>query len=147
MNELKLQFEKEILPCEMKFLEILSFQVKIDNLKGKKVGLYFSASWCGPCLKFTTNLVVVYNELSPKGDFEVVFVSDDEDDKAFDMYFSKMPWLAVPFSDFETRDRLDDKFKVSGIPYLLILDENGRVLTNDGVEIIRDHGVKAYPFT
>ncbi|KAI8528274.1 hypothetical protein RHMOL_Rhmol12G0137400 [Rhododendron molle] len=122
-------------------------QVKIDNLKGKKVGLYFSASWCGPCRQFTPNLVEVYNELSPKGDFEIVFVSADEDDEAFKGYFSKMPWLAIPFFDSNTRDRLDELFKVMGIPYLVILDENGKVMTEDGVEFIQEYGVDAYPFT
>ncbi|XP_058194947.1 probable nucleoredoxin 1 [Rhododendron vialii] len=122
-------------------------EVKVDNLKGKKVGLYFSASWCGPCQQFTPNLVEVYNELSPKGDFEIVFVSADKDDEAFKGYFSKMPWLAIPFSDSSTRDRLDESFKVMGIPHLVILDENGKVVTEEGVEFIRDYGVDAYPFT
>ncbi|KAF7123899.1 hypothetical protein RHSIM_Rhsim12G0116700 [Rhododendron simsii] len=122
-------------------------EVKVDNLKGKKVGLYFSASWCGPCQQFTPNLLEVYNELSPKGDFEIVFVSRDRADEAFKGYFSKMPWLAIPFSDSSTRDRLDELFKVMGIPYLVILDENGKVVTEDGVEFIRDYGVDAYPFT
>ncbi|KAF7124237.1 hypothetical protein RHSIM_Rhsim12G0116900 [Rhododendron simsii] len=122
-------------------------QVKVDNLKGKKVGLYFSASWCGPCQQFTPNLVEVYNELSAKGDFEIVFVSADQDEEAFKGYFTKMPWLAIPFSDSNTRDQLDEVFKVMGIPYLVILDENGKVMTEDGVEFIRDYGVDAYPFT
>ncbi|KAJ0081692.1 hypothetical protein Patl1_09757 [Pistacia atlantica] len=122
-------------------------QVKIESLKGKKVGLYFSASWCGPCKRFTPVLVEVYTEISSKGDFEVVFVSADKDDEAFKGYFSKMPWLAIPFSDSETRDGLDELFKVRGIPYLVILDENGKVLTDSGVEIIREYGVEGYPFT
>lgn len=122
-------------------------QVKIDSLKGKKIGLYFSASWCGPCKRFTPILAEVYNELSRQGDFEVIFVSGDEDDEAFKGYFSKMPWLAVPFSDSETRDKLDELFKVMGIPHLVILDENGKVVSDGGVEIIREYGVEGYPFT
>ncbi|KAH7857457.1 hypothetical protein Vadar_012932 [Vaccinium darrowii] len=122
-------------------------QVKIDSLKGKKVGLYFSASWCGPCQRFTPTLVEIYNELLPKGDFEVVFVSADKDAEEFNGYFSKMTWLAIPFSDSKTRDRLDKLFKVMGIPYLVILDEDGKVMTGDGVAFIREYGVDAYPFT
>ncbi|KAK6931054.1 DC1, partial [Dillenia turbinata] len=121
--------------------------VKIQSLKGKKIGLYFSASWCGPCQRFTPNLVELYNELSEKGDFEVVFVSADEDDESFKGYFSKMPWLAIPFSDSETRDRLDGLFKVMGIPFLVIIDEDGKVVSDDGVEIVREYGVEGYPFT
>jgi len=116
-------------------------------LKGKKLGFYFSASWCGPCRGFTPTLVEVYNELSPNGDFEVVFVSADEDEEAFKSYFSKMPWLAIPFSDSETRSRLDELFNVNGIPHLALLDEAGKVITEDGVDIIRDYGAEGYPFT
>ncbi|KAL2547004.1 putative nucleoredoxin 1 [Forsythia ovata] len=122
-------------------------QVKVESLKGKKVGLYFSASWCGPCQSFTPKLVEVYNELLSDSKFEVVFVSADEDSESFNKYFSKMPWLAIPFSDSETRDGLDKLFDVSGIPHLVILDENGKKLTNEGVEIIKEHGVEGYPFT
>lgn len=122
-------------------------QVKVENVRGKKLGLYFSASWCGPCQKFTPNLVEVYNELLPKGDFEIVFVSGDEDDESFNGYFSKMPWLAVPFSDSETRDRLDELFSVRGIPHLVIIGENGKVLRDDGVKIIREYGAEGYPFS
>ncbi|PSS28624.1 Nucleoredoxin like [Actinidia chinensis var. chinensis] len=122
-------------------------QIKIDCLKGKKIGLYFSASWCGPCRRFTPKLAEVYNELSSRGDFEVIFVSADEDDESFKEYFSKMPWLAIPFSDSKTRDNLDGLFDVVGIPSLVILDENGVVLTKDGVDLICEYGADAYPFT
>ncbi|KAK4376871.1 hypothetical protein RND71_003167 [Anisodus tanguticus] len=122
-------------------------QVKLDTLKEKNVGLYFSASWCGPCQRFTPNLVEAYNELLPKGDFEVVFLTADQDDESFNEYFSKMSWLAVPFSDSETRERLDELFDVKGIPHLVILDASGKVVTDSGVEIIVEHGVEGYPFT
>ncbi|XP_074309882.1 putative nucleoredoxin 1 isoform X2 [Silene latifolia] len=58
-----------------------------------------------------------------------------------------MPWLAVPFSDSETCDNLEELFNVKETPHLVILDENGKVLTDDGVEIIRDYEAVAYPFT
>lgn len=123
-------------------------QVKIETVKGKKVGLYFSASWCGPCQRFTPSLVEAYNDLSSqRDDFELIFISGDEDDESFNDYFSKMPWLAIPFADSETRDRLDELFEVRGIPYLVILDDQGKVLTDVGVEIIREYGVESYPFT
>lgn len=122
-------------------------QVKIESLKGKKLGVYFSASWCGPCRKFTPTLVEAYNEVVSKGDFEVVFASADEDEESFKGYFSEMPWLAIPFSDSETRSRLDELFHVRGIPHLVILEETGKVVTEDGVDIVREYGVEAYPFT
>ncbi|KAI6694823.1 hypothetical protein NL676_022533 [Syzygium grande] len=122
-------------------------QVKVDNLKGKKIGLYFSASWCGPCHRFTPILVEVYNELSPEADLEIIFISADKDEESFRGYFSKMPWLAIPFSDSDKRDSLNELFKVRGIPHLVILDGTGTVLTDSGDEIIRKYGVEGYPFT
>lgn len=122
-------------------------QVKIDELKGKTVGLYFSASWCGPCHRFTPKLVDMYNDVSAKGGFEVVFVSADKDVDSFNEYFSKMPWVAVPFSESDTRDKLNDLFKVSGIPHLVLLDEYGKVLSDEGVVIVGDYGAEGYPFT
>ncbi|KAI3452736.1 hypothetical protein Pfo_009400 [Paulownia fortunei] len=122
-------------------------QVKVDSFRGKIVGLYFSASWCGPCQRFTPNLVEVYNELLQVKKFEIVFVSGDEDNESFDAYFSKMPWLAVPFSDSATRELLDELFTVGGIPHLVIMDENGKVLTSEGVQLIQEHGAEGYPFT
>ncbi|KAL5723791.1 protein-disulfide reductase [Ranunculus cassubicifolius] len=122
-------------------------QVKISDLSGKTIGLYFSASWCGPCRRFTPQLIEVYNELSSKKDFEVVFVSADRDEESFKGYFSKMPWLALPLSDSESRGSLDELFSVNGIPHLVILNASGKILTDDGVSTISNYGAEAHPFT
>lgn len=58
-----------------------------------------------------------------------------------------MPWLAIPFSDSDNRDSLNDLFDVGGIPYLVVLDVTGKVLTSNGVQVVRDHGPEGYPFT
>ncbi|KAI3714827.1 hypothetical protein L6452_21787 [Arctium lappa] len=33
----------------------------------------------------------------------------DEDVESFNSYFTKMPWLAVPFTDSETQEALDEQ--------------------------------------
>ncbi|TXG56287.1 hypothetical protein EZV62_017600 [Acer yangbiense] len=45
----------------------------------------------------------------------------------------------------QTRDRLDDLFKVMGFHHLVLLDENGKVRCDSGVEFIRE--TEGYPFT
>lgn len=58
-----------------------------------------------------------------------------------------MPWLAIPFSDSEAREKLAKTFKIKGIPTLAMIDANGNFLTDDAVEFVTEHGSGAYPFT
>lgn len=111
------------------------------------MGLYFSGSWCGPCRQFTPSLIEVYQDLSSKSCFEVVFLSSDRDEESFNGYFSKMPCLAIPFSDSASIKGLMDLFQVRSIPTLVILDGKGKVLSDQGVRFVRDYGADAYPFT
>jgi len=129
-------------------LTLFSTEVKVSNLVGRIVVFYFSGAWYGPCRSFTPLLIQVYEQLSSKGDFELVFISSDRDDESFNTCFSKMPCLAIPFSDTETCKHLKEVFKVRGIPNLVILfDAHAKVSCDGGVRTIREHGVDGYPFT
>ncbi|KAK8947851.1 putative nucleoredoxin 1 [Platanthera guangdongensis] len=122
--------------------------VKIRDLEGKIVGLYFSASWCPPCRRFTPILAEAYNELASRNsNFEIIFISGDEDDEDFADYFAKMPWLAIPFSDEDTRGSLSTEFDVRGYPTVVIIDKNGELLTDEAVQGVRDYGAEGFPFT
>ncbi|KAF8822730.1 apicoplast-associated thioredoxin family protein Atrx1 [Cardiosporidium cionae] len=103
-------------------------------LKGKKIGLYFSANWCPPCRKFSPQLVETYKALKEKKvDFEIVFVSNDESEQKFFEYFGQqMPWLAIPYSDVAGRAMLQDELEITSLPSLVILDENRQVINKNG---------------
>ena len=104
----------------------------VDALAGKVVGIYFSAHWCPPCRQFTPMLAEWYTkDLSAKG-LEVVFVSSDKDQDAFDNYFGEQPWKALPFDERAKKDDLSKRFKVQGIPTFIILDADGQVINKDG---------------
>ncbi|CAL5383410.1 unnamed protein product [Camellia sinensis] len=127
-------------------------QVKVSDLEGKVIGLYFSANWYLPCQNFTQVLVHAYEQLKIcESKFEVVFVSSDEDLEAFNNYRAGMPWLAIPFSDLESKKALNRRFDIEGIPYLIILQPNGRKdddgILHNGVEMIYRYGVQAFPFS
>jgi len=102
-------------------------------LSGKAaVAIYFSAHWCPPCRGFTPALAKAYTQsLKAKG-MEVVFVSSDRSDADFENYYNEMPWLAVPFAKREIKEKLSKRFKVQGIPNLVILDADANVITTDG---------------
>jgi nucleoredoxin len=111
-----------------------------DKLRGKKViGVYFSADWCGPCRQFTPELVSFYNKMNnrrgKKNEFEIVWVSRCRDVKAYGQYFTQMGgWVALPPEEAmgERGAMLSEKFKVKGIPTLVLLDDIGEVITLDG---------------
>lgn len=97
------------------------------------IGIYFSAHWCGPCRGFTPKLVEAYEKLKADGKkFEIIFASSDRDEDAFKDYFKDMPWLALPFADRDAKATLSKKYKVAGIPTLVLLDGQGNLKTKDG---------------
>jgi len=108
-----------------------------EVLNGKKaIALYFSAHWCPPCRGFTPKLAEWYkSDLKEKG-LEIVFISSDRDQSAFDSYFGEHPWVALPYDQREQKATLNKKFKVQGIPALVILDGNGELITKDGREAV-----------
>lgn len=71
-----------------------------EVLSGKYIGLYFSASWCPPCRRFTPKLVQCFNNLRRMGKpFEIVLVSSDRSPDDYKRYLDNMPWLALPFAE------------------------------------------------
>ncbi|KAE8704953.1 putative nucleoredoxin 1-2 [Hibiscus syriacus] len=122
-------------------------KVKVTDLVGKTVLLYFSAHWCPPCRAFTPNLVEVYKKIKEKDEaFEVIFISSDRDQTSFEEYYSEMPWLALPFGDAR-KSSLSRKFKVQGIPKLVAIGTTGKTITTDARGLVKAHGADAYPFT
>jgi len=114
------------------FVKADGSKVTKDSLKGKYLGVYFSAHWCGPCRNFTPKLAEWYkNDLSKKN-FEIIFVSSDRDQASFDGYLSEMPWLALPFSDRARKGMLSDMFDVEGIPTFAIVGPDGKIVNSDG---------------
>ena len=98
-------------------------------LHGKTVALYFSASWCPPCRGFTPQLINFYKKVKDKN-FEIIFVSSDKNEQEMLKYFKKMPWLAIPFKD-PARAKLKSQFKVNGIPTLIVLGHDGKVISSN----------------
>jgi nucleoredoxin len=80
-------------------------------------------------------------------DFEIVFISSDRNQEAFDGYYAEMPWVALPYSLRDAKSELSDKFEVQGIPTLTLLDKNGEVLHKNGRSQVAEYGAKAFPFS
>lgn len=60
----------------------------------------YSAQSCRGSQKFTHQLIEAYKKVQndAKNKFEIVFVSDDQNQPSFNNYYKTMPWKAIPFS-------------------------------------------------
>jgi len=118
-----------------------------EVLKGKYVGIYFSAHWCPPCRGFTPQLAASYKDHLKAKDLEIVFVSSDKDEEAFKEYYGEQPWVALPYAKRDMKESLSKKFKVQGIPTFVILDQEGAVVTTDARgEVSEDPEGKNFPW-
>jgi nucleoredoxin len=121
-------------------------KVAVDKLDGKLVGIYFSAHWCPPCRAFTPKLVEFHKAVTTAGKpFEIVFVSSDRDEAAMTAYMKEtaMPWLAVPFGDPKVKE-LKEKFKVSGIPALIVVNGKGETVSRTARGEVASSGAAAF---
>ena len=90
--------------------------------------VYYSASWCPPCRKFTPELVKYYNKNASKYNFEVILMPSDRSDKAMEKYMKdyKMPWPGVKLK--KVKDSNLAQFGGKFIPRLVLLDKKGKLL-------------------
>ena len=103
---------------------------KKEGASPKYTAIYYSAHWCPPCRAFTPKLVEWYKTFQPKHkDFQLIFASSDKDEAAMLEYMTemKMPWPAVKFG--EKKESGLDKYASDGIPYLVLIDAEGKDLT------------------
>ena len=115
-----------------------------DIENAKVVGIYFSAHWCPPCRDFTPKLAAAFTDaINKKLPVQIIFASLDSNEKTFKEYFATMPWIALPYQDHKIEE-LKSKFGVPGIPMLVIVDKNGKLITIEGRAGINNSGSKAF---
>lgn len=119
-----------------------------EALRGASaVGLYFSASWCPPCRGFTPTLIDSYNKSLESKGFRCILVSSDRGEEAFNEYFAKMPWLALPYSDRTRQEELSRQFQVQSIPTLALVDSEGQTITTGARNsVVEDPEGNSFPW-
>jgi|SaaInlStandDraft_1057018.scaffolds.fasta_scaffold09721_2 thiol-disulfide isomerase/thioredoxin len=104
-------------------------KIESPALKDKDYILfYWSASWCGPCRRFTPALIDVYEKLGGGTKFEVVFIGVDKSEEKMQAYMKKykMKWPAI---DFPARRGTGIKaYAAGGIPRLMLVDKKGDII-------------------
>ncbi|CAL2031185.1 unnamed protein product [Caenorhabditis brenneri] len=116
----------------------------VEHLKGKVIGLYFSASWCPPCRLFTPKLKEFFEEIKKSHpEFEVIFVSRDRNSSDLVGYFEdhQGEWTYIPFGSDKILE-LMQKYEVKTIPAMRIVNDKGEVIVQDARTEIQNKGDK-----
>lgn len=106
--------------------------VSVRRKPAKYYVFYYTASWCGPCQRFTPSLVDWY-EKNKNDNFEIFLISSDRDQKAMEGYTKskKMPWPHLAFEHVKAfKGEFRETHGVRGIPSLIVCDAEGKVLGN-----------------
>ncbi|MHC5113081.1 MAG: thioredoxin-like domain-containing protein [Planctomycetota bacterium] len=116
--------------------------------------VYFSASWCPPCKKFTPKLVQYAQALGPNAPMAVILVSSDKDANKQRQYMqqSRMPFFATVWNPQQNGALKRSLCGGRGIPSLTLVDANGEILARSyvdgqyrGVDSVLQAAVQAVP--
>ncbi|XP_028678598.1 nucleoredoxin-like protein 1 [Erpetoichthys calabaricus] len=121
------------------------------QLQNKVLLLFFGAADCPRCQAFAPKLKDFFVRLTDEFYVErasqlvLVYVSRDPTEDKQDKFLRDMPkrWLALPFEDHFKRD-LEDMFKVSETPTVVVLRPDGSVISPNAVDEICDLGVACF---
>ena len=114
-------------------------QINLKDINKKIIGLYFSASWCPPCRKFTPIVSTFYEDMIEYyDDIEIIYISSDKTNNEFNEYWEEMTFLALPYIDREKKEELTKLYEVKQIPVLVFINNNGEIITKNGKEIIQN---------
>jgi len=102
--------------------------ISLYGVKAKVKILDFWASWCGPCRAENPNLIKIYKEFHPKG-LEILSVSLDNDRQAWRQAIEKDGMIWKHASELGQGSTHSKVYKVYGVPYMLILDGDNRIIS------------------
>ena len=108
-------------------------------LKDKNIiGLYFSKYQCPECKNFLPKLNKLYKEINEKyNDFEIIFVGTNHPTESdFQMYYNKMEFIAVPFSQKDYRNKIKQKYSIRTLPSLIFINNNGETISGLGKMLV-----------
>lgn len=107
-------------------------EFEASAIAGKITLVDFWATWCGPCRAEFPNLRELYKKYQDQG-FEIIGVNldDAEDDVVGFLDKESLPWIHLRSMDKSLEgfaNPLSQKLSITAIPFMLLLDREGKVI-------------------
>ncbi len=103
-----------------------SIPEKLSDIKSSYTVVVFGASWCPKCTEELPKIASLYQKWKTQG-VEVVFVSLDEDQKAYRDFVKTFPFISTcDYNKWESKIVKD--YYVFGTPTMYLLDKNREIL-------------------
>lgn len=105
-------------------------------LVDKYILLFFAASWCPISREFAPKLSRAYLDLRrARDDFELLFVSLDNENAKFEAFFHEMTFCAWPYQERKSSQDLLENLRIESLPAVVVLspcpnDGSDRTLIN-----------------
>ncbi|MBQ2002806.1 MAG: TlpA family protein disulfide reductase [Bacteroidaceae bacterium] len=126
-------------PAEVVLKDKAGNVVDFSSFRGKYVYIDVWASWCGPCIQQIPHLQKLESELQNDN---VVFVSVSVDAKE-EPWKKKMESLGVHGHQlWDSNGQLTKSLNISGIPFFLIYDSEGKLYMYDAPRPSQGEGLK-----
>ncbi len=103
------------------------------------LAIYYAAGWCGYCAQTTPVIMEWYNESRAAGDdsIELVLVSRDKSEEEMVQHIADkgLKGFGVPFGQHSSMVVLRNTPASSGLPYLFVIDREGKVVIDSSSEM------------
>jgi thiol-disulfide isomerase/thioredoxin len=122
-----------------------------EYFQKKITAVYVGASWCAPCQKVAPRIVEAFQSIyenSRRGQgpaASVIYFGADRDEKSYAEYVKKLSGFCR--SVWPCRQAMEElQVYTQSIPTLIIFDENGQLVTTQGIKaVLRDPEAKEFP--
>lgn len=96
---------------------------------------------------FSRNFIFFYEMNNDvETDYEIIFCSVDKSEEDYNEYTKDFPWWCIPYA-LSTLPKLMADVQANGIPHLVVIDKEGKIITKEGVNALtQDPTGKHFPW-
>lgn len=103
-----------------------------EQINGKVALLDLWATWCGPCIRKSREILPIYEEYRDQG-FTVVGVAGEfKDTGRLERFLEKEKWPWINLVELDRQNNIWERYGINGSGGgMFLIDENGRILAKD----------------